>query len=288
MAAPAVSAWRQSKSRARARRAVIATAGSKAKRDLLTMLGVHHVLDSRSIAFVDEVRTITGTGVDVVLNSLAGEAMERSIGCLREFGRFVELGKRDYVSNTHIGLRPFRNNISYFGVDLEQLMADRNGTARKIYAELMRRFTSGALTPLPHSVFRACDLAEAFHLMQHSGHIGKIVVRPPATDFVRPPIPAVRRRRRRHACDHRGVRRVRIGGRQMAGRAGRTAPRPFRPARRGDRRGQSACSPISLPAACRFTPSPAMLPIGARWRGYSRISRRRCRRCRNPARRDGA
>jgi NADPH:quinone reductase-like Zn-dependent oxidoreductase/NADP-dependent 3-hydroxy acid dehydrogenase YdfG/acyl carrier protein len=165
---------------------VIATAGSKAKRDLLMMLGVHHVLDSRSIAFVDEVRTITGAGVDVVLNSLAGEAMERSIGCLREFGRFVELGKRDYVSNTHIGLRPFRNNISYFGVDLGQLMADKNGAARKTYAELMQRFTSGALTPLPHSVFRACDLAEAFHLMQHSGHIGKIVVRPPAADSARP------------------------------------------------------------------------------------------------------
>jgi acyl transferase domain-containing protein/NADPH:quinone reductase-like Zn-dependent oxidoreductase/acyl carrier protein len=165
---------------ARARKArVIATAGSRAKRDLLRALGVHHVLDSRSLAFVEEVRTITGEGVDVVLNSLAGEAMERSISCLREFGRFVELGKRDYVSNTHIGLRPFRNNVSYFGVDLGQLMADKASTPRKIYAELMRRFESGALTPLPHSVFRACDLSEALHLMQHSGHIGKIVVRPP-------------------------------------------------------------------------------------------------------------
>jgi len=164
---------------------VIATAGSKAKRDLLKALGVQHVLDSRSTAFVSEVRAITGEGVDVVLNSLAGEAMERSIGCLREFGRFVELGKRDYVSNTHIGLRSFRNNISYFGVDLGQLMADKNSTARKIYTELMRRFKSGALTPLPHSVLRACDLTEAFHLMQHSGHVGKIVVRPPATDSAR-------------------------------------------------------------------------------------------------------
>lgn len=164
---------------------IIATAGSKAKRDLLKALGVDHILDSRSTAFVDEVRAITGDGVDVVLNSLAGEAMERSIGCLREFGRFVELGKRDYVSNTHIGLRPFRNNISYFGVDLGQLMADKNGIARKIYVELMRRFKSGALTPLLHSVFRAADLAEAFHLMQHSGHVGKIVVQPPAADSAR-------------------------------------------------------------------------------------------------------
>jgi phthiocerol/phenolphthiocerol synthesis type-I polyketide synthase C len=61
---------------------VIVTAGSNAKRDLLKTLGVHFALDSRSTTFVDDVRAITGDGVDVVLNSLAGEAMERSIGCL--------------------------------------------------------------------------------------------------------------------------------------------------------------------------------------------------------------
>jgi acyl transferase domain-containing protein/NADPH:quinone reductase-like Zn-dependent oxidoreductase/acyl carrier protein len=168
---------------------VIATAGSEAKRSLLKVLGAHHVLDSRSMQFVEEVRSITGDGVDVVLNSLAGEAMERSISCLREFGRFVELGKRDYVSNTHIGLRPFRNNISYFGVDLAPLMANKNNIARRIYAELMQRFESGILTPLPYSLFRAGDLGDAFHLMQHSGHVGKIVVQPPEADFVRQPYP---------------------------------------------------------------------------------------------------
>jgi NADPH:quinone reductase-like Zn-dependent oxidoreductase len=104
---------------------VIATAGSRAKRGLVRSLGVRHVLDSRSTAFVEEIRALTGAGVDVVLNSLAGEAMERSIACLRPFGRFVELGKRDYVTNTHIGLRPFRKNLSYFGVDVDQLMIGR-------------------------------------------------------------------------------------------------------------------------------------------------------------------
>jgi acyl transferase domain-containing protein/NADPH:quinone reductase-like Zn-dependent oxidoreductase/NADP-dependent 3-hydroxy acid dehydrogenase YdfG/acyl carrier protein len=164
---------------------VIATAGSNAKRNLLKVLGVQHALDSRSTTFVDDVRTITGDGVDVVLNSLAGEAMERSIGCLRAFGRFVELGKRDYVANTHIGLRSFRNNVSYFGVDLGQLMMDKTNIVRKIYADLMRQFKNGVLTPLPYGEFRSCDLPEAFHLMQHSSHIGKIVVKPPAVGSVR-------------------------------------------------------------------------------------------------------
>jgi len=171
---------------ARARHArIIATAGSKAKRELLRSLGVDHVLDSRSNRFVDDVRTITGSGVDVLLNSLAGEAMERSLACVGPFGRFVELGKRDYANNTQIGLRPFRNNISYFGVDVDQMMLDRRHVGRKIYSELMQLFESGTLIPLPYSTFHGSDLAQAFHLMQHSGHIGKIVVRPPTLESIR-------------------------------------------------------------------------------------------------------
>jgi acyl transferase domain-containing protein/NADPH:quinone reductase-like Zn-dependent oxidoreductase/short-subunit dehydrogenase/acyl carrier protein len=168
---------------------IIATAGSPAKRALLKALGVQHVLDSRSTSFVDGVRQITGDGVDVVLNSLAGEAMEQSIACLRSFGRFVELGKRDYVSNTHLGLRPFRKNLSYFGVDVDQLVGHRDIGA-KVFADVMRRFHDGTFAPLPYAVFEAERAAEAFHLMQHSAHIGKLVIRPPSADTVRkPPAP---------------------------------------------------------------------------------------------------
>ena len=164
---------------------VIATAGSRAKRDLLKAFGVAHVLDSRSNSFVDEVREITGSGVDVVLNSLAGEAMERSLACLRPFGRFVELGKRDYVANTHLGLRPFRKNLSYFGVDVDQLVGGRKNLGERVFAEMMRQFEKGALTPLPYSVFEASAVSEAFDLMQHSSHVGKIVVLPPQPGTIR-------------------------------------------------------------------------------------------------------
>jgi NADPH:quinone reductase-like Zn-dependent oxidoreductase/acyl carrier protein len=164
---------------------IIATAGSKAKRDLLTALGVAHVFDSRSNSFADQVRKVTGEGVDVVLNSLAGEAMERSLSCLRPFGRFVELGKRDYVNNSHMGLRPFSKNLSYFGVDLDQLTVNRPDICEKIYSEVGHQFATGAFKPLPHSVFSAANVADAFHLMQQSSHVGKIVVHPPAPDSVR-------------------------------------------------------------------------------------------------------
>jgi phthiocerol/phenolphthiocerol synthesis type-I polyketide synthase C len=158
---------------------IIATAGSVAKREMLRSLGIRHVLDSRAVNVAQDVRGIAKEGVDIVLNSLAGDAMERSIACLRPFGRFVELGKRDYVSNTHIGLRPFRRNLSYFGVDVDQLTGEHRAVGEKVFVEVMKKFEKGTYKPLPHSVFASADVADAFELMQRSHHIGKIVVQPP-------------------------------------------------------------------------------------------------------------
>jgi acyl transferase domain-containing protein/NADPH:quinone reductase-like Zn-dependent oxidoreductase/acyl carrier protein len=176
LAAIQIAKWRGAK--------IIATAGSTAKRELLSALGVDHVLDSRSTKFVEEVLRITGAGVDVVLNSLAGEAMVASIDCLRPFGRFVELGKRDYIANTNLGLRPFRRNLSYFGVDLDQLMVGRRTLGKQVFGELIKLFERRILTPLPFSTFKGEDIAEAFQLMQQSHHVGKIVVQPPDSRVV--------------------------------------------------------------------------------------------------------
>jgi phthiocerol/phenolphthiocerol synthesis type-I polyketide synthase C len=159
---------------------VIATAGSAEKRALLLSLGADHVLNSRSVEFADEVMRLTnGVGVDAVLNSLAGEAMERSLGVVRPFGRFLELGKRDYYANTRIALRPFRRNVSYFGIDADQLLMNKPALADRMFAELVRLFEDGTLTPLPYRRFDAEAVGEAFRLMQQSGHVGKIVVVPP-------------------------------------------------------------------------------------------------------------
>jgi acyl transferase domain-containing protein/NADPH:quinone reductase-like Zn-dependent oxidoreductase/acyl carrier protein/NADP-dependent 3-hydroxy acid dehydrogenase YdfG/SAM-dependent methyltransferase len=156
---------------------IFATAGSDAKRDFVRLLGADHVFDSRSLAFADEVmRATDGAGVDVVLNSLAGDAIPRNLRLLRPFGRMLELGKRDFYENSRIGLRPLRNNISYFGIDADQLLAQRPDTARRVFIDLMALFADGSLHPLPHRTFDAADIATAFRHMQASRHIGKVVV----------------------------------------------------------------------------------------------------------------
>ncbi|MEV6674747.1 SDR family NAD(P)-dependent oxidoreductase [Streptomyces sp. NPDC051162] len=155
---------------------VIATAGTPAKRELLRHLGVDHVFDSRSLEFAAHVMEVTGgAGVDVVVNSLAGEAITRSLELLRPGGRFIELGKRDIYENKPLLLRPFRNNIAFFGVDLTTLAFDPCAVA-KLFADVTERVHDGSYRPLPHHVYPAARVAEAFQLMQHSRHVGKVVV----------------------------------------------------------------------------------------------------------------
>jgi acyl transferase domain-containing protein/NADPH:quinone reductase-like Zn-dependent oxidoreductase/acyl carrier protein len=158
---------------------IAATVSTPDKRALAKLYGAEKIYNSRSTAFLDEIRQDLG-GVDVVLNSLAGEAMLASVKCLKPFGRFIELGKRDYVLNTAMGLRPFRRNLTYYGVDLDQLLAANLPLAQKLMGELMTHFSSGALAPLPYRSFEWFEAGEAFQLMQAAGHVGKIVVRPAA------------------------------------------------------------------------------------------------------------
>ncbi|WP_168200653.1 type I polyketide synthase [Allokutzneria sp. NRRL B-24872] len=156
---------------------VIATAGTEEKRDFLRLLGVEHVFDSRGLSFVTDVLAATGgRGVDVVLNSLGGEFIGRSAELLRFGGRFVELGKRDLYGDRNISLFPLRENISYFVVDVDQLSKRRASAVTTYHRSIADRVEGGTVRPVPYRAFPASRAAEAFRSLQHSRHIGKLVI----------------------------------------------------------------------------------------------------------------
>ncbi len=157
---------------------VFATAGTDEKRAFLKSLGVGHVYNSRTLDFADEIRRDTaGAGVDIVLNSLAGAAAEKSLRLLAPFGRFLELGKRDFYADSPMFLRPFRRNLSYFGIDADQMMVDQPGLARELFGEVLERFESGEFRATPFLAYPMRETVAAFQAMQASTHIGKLVVR---------------------------------------------------------------------------------------------------------------
>ena len=156
---------------------IFATAGTPEKRDCLHSLGIQHVMDSRSLAFADEIANATdGRGVDIVLNSLAGEAIDKGLESLSDYGRFLEIGKRDIYANSRIGLKPFRHNVSFMAIDLDRVMRERPATLVRILRDLIRDIEQGELRPLPLKVFAVNDVVDAFRYMRSGRHIGKVVV----------------------------------------------------------------------------------------------------------------
>ncbi len=156
---------------------VYATAGTEEKRQYVRRQGAVHVMDSRSLKFADEIQQITdGHGIDAVLNSLPGEAIAKGLSVLKTGGRFLEIGKRDIYSDHALGLYPFRNNLSLFAIDLDQLFKQQPQRMGDQLRALVQRFESGELEPLPFSAYAADETKSAFRFMQQGKHIGKVIV----------------------------------------------------------------------------------------------------------------
>lgn len=156
---------------------VFATA-SPGKWDLLRSMGVKQVMNSRTLSFADEVMAMTQhQGVDIVLNSLTGEFIPKSLSVLKRKGHFLEIGKRGVWSAQEVAaLKP---EISFSLVDLIQVCEEDPGLIRSMLKDLMALFRDGSLKPLQRKVFPVQDAVHAFRTMQQARHTGKIVVSHP-------------------------------------------------------------------------------------------------------------
>ena len=151
---------------------VFATAGSDEKRDYLRSLGVVHIMDSRSVSFAEEVMKRTGgEGIDLVLNSLTGEAIPKSLGLLRGGGRFLEIGKAGIWTVERMAAA--RPDVSYFPIYLGQ---GDPAELRSMLLRLTEAFDSGAMTLLPVRAFPMAQASSAFRFMAQAKHIGKLVL----------------------------------------------------------------------------------------------------------------
>jgi phthiocerol/phenolphthiocerol synthesis type-I polyketide synthase C len=168
---------------------IIATAGMPEKRAYLHDQGIEHVFDSRATQFADEVLRVThGTGVDVVLNSLSGDAFPENLRILAAYGRFPELGKTDIYLNRSLGLEQFQNNLSYFAIDMDRAFRQCPELICQLAAELSTQFDDGSYGRLPITVFPIDDVVAAFRFMSQRKNIGKIVVTMPTAERATPPV----------------------------------------------------------------------------------------------------
>ncbi|MCY4573282.1 MAG: SDR family NAD(P)-dependent oxidoreductase, partial [Gemmatimonadetes bacterium] len=157
---------------------VFATA-SAPKQAYLRSLGVKHVFDSRQTAFGEEILAATdGEGVDVVLNSLTGDGfIDASLDCLRQGGRFVEMARRDILTEEEMAA--VRPDVAYDILELDVLKKTDPAWVGRVLRGVMGGIAGGELKPIVHSRWPLAEAGAALSFMRAARHLGKIVVTTP-------------------------------------------------------------------------------------------------------------
>ncbi|MYD60401.1 MAG: SDR family NAD(P)-dependent oxidoreductase [Gemmatimonadetes bacterium] len=152
---------------------------SAPKQAYLRSLGVEHIFDSRQTAFGEEILEATnGEGIDVVLNSLTGEGfIDASLSCLKHGGRFVELARRDILSEEEMAA--VRPDVAYDILELDVLKKTDPAWVGRVLRDIMARLSSGELKTITHSRWPLAEAGAALSFMRAARHIGKIVVTTP-------------------------------------------------------------------------------------------------------------
>jgi acyl transferase domain-containing protein/NADPH:quinone reductase-like Zn-dependent oxidoreductase/ubiquinone/menaquinone biosynthesis C-methylase UbiE len=169
---------------------VFATVGSQEKRDFIKKAyGIpdDHIFSSRDVSFSADVMAATnGRGVDVVLNSLAGEILQESWKVMATLGRFIEIGKRDIQQNKRLEMEPFGRAISFIAIDVTQLGNFQGKVMHRIMKQCLDLLEEKVIQPIqPVTVYPISEIQRAFRTMQAGKHLGKIIIKPNEGDLVK-------------------------------------------------------------------------------------------------------
>ena len=147
---------------------------SRGKWDTLRAMGFddEHIGDTRTVDFEQKfLATTGGTGVDVVLNSLAGEFLDASLRLLVGGGRFIEMGKTDLRDPAAVAAQ--QPGVTYRAFDLMEAGPDLTAT---MLSDLMTMFDTGVLKPLPVKAFDVRCASAAYRFVSQARQIGKVVL----------------------------------------------------------------------------------------------------------------
>lgn len=157
---------------------VLVTAGSDDKCRACEALGAERAINYRTEDFVKVVREATGgRGVDVVLDMVAGDYVQRELACLADDGRLILIaflgGSKSALDLTDV----LRRRLTITGSTLRpRPVSVKAAVARALEEKVWPLIERGAIKPVVHSVFPLEKSADAHALMETSAHVGKIIL----------------------------------------------------------------------------------------------------------------
>ncbi|ETS76597.1 hypothetical protein PFICI_11984 [Pestalotiopsis fici W106-1] len=168
---------------------IYATVGSDEKKQFLQKefnIPETRIFQSRDTSFAQGIaRTTNGQGVDVILNSLAGEGLQASWECIAPFGRFIEIGKVDIMANASLPMGIFAKNVTFAAVDLVSIVKANPALGRQLLASTMELVAKGSLqVPKPLHLYPIGETEKALRFMQSGSSTGRIIITKTGNDQV--------------------------------------------------------------------------------------------------------
>jgi len=157
---------------------VYATVGSDARVQAVEQLGAVKGINYRSQDFVEEVKRATdGKGVNVILDMVAGDYINRDLKCLADDGRIVIIAVLGGAKATIDCGQILRRRLTVTGSTLRPRPVEfKAGIAASLRKHVWPLLESGKIKPIVHATFpldRACD---AHAMMEAGEQVGKLIL----------------------------------------------------------------------------------------------------------------
>lgn len=158
---------------------VICTVGNEEKIRACLAAGADLAINYRTQDFAKEVMDATDQkGVNIILDMVGGDYMQRNINCLSVDGRLVQIAF----------LQPSKTEVDWIGLMVKRLTftgstlrprtpADKAQMANELYEKVWPLLQQGKCLPVVHKVFDLREATQAHELMESSTHIGKIMLK---------------------------------------------------------------------------------------------------------------
>ena len=157
---------------------VFVTAGSDEKCEACRKLGADLAINYKTEDFVANAKKATdGKGVDLILDMVGGDYIERNFEAAAVEGRIVQIAFQGSPKATVDFRRIMLKRLHHTGSTLRsRSTADKAAIARAVEDKVLPLLADGRVKPVLYKTFPLKDAAAAHALMESSAHIGKIVL----------------------------------------------------------------------------------------------------------------
>lgn len=158
---------------------VICTVGSDEKREFLKKTyGCTQFANSHSTGEwkADVMKLTDGRGVDIVLNSLKGDAIPAGLECLRTGGRFIEIGKIDILNHSKLDMNLLLRDLSFLSVQIDILMQSQTERIQQYLHAVRDLAAAKHIVPIVDRIYELEDTELAFRFLMSGQHKGKLIL----------------------------------------------------------------------------------------------------------------